>query len=814
MRRVRSSPPQFRIVAVALAAAAAALIGLGSPASATGPCGGPAGANPDFTQGGQRPEAATHDWNLGPTGLRGWMYAADFETAQARQILVTRVEAGSPADGIIAVGDVILGVGGQPFSDDPRVAFGRAVTAAEAGSGRLRLICWRDGRQRTCTLTLRRLGPYAPTAPFDCRKSRRILEAGCDAIARRMAVDPDACNPIERSLGALALLAGGRPEHLPLVRHQVAWAARYTDPDRRDLHSWWYGPVTMLLAEYVLATDDRSVMPDLERLAMEIVRGQSPVGSWGHRFVQANGRLAGYGMMNAPGLPLTVALVLARMAGVDDPALDAAIDRSCRLVRFYLGKGSIPYGDHHPWIEAHDDNGKNGIAAVLFHLTGDAEAATWFSRMSVACHGSERDTGHTGNFFNMLWAMPGVALSGPDAAGAWMAEFGWAYDLARRWDGGFEHQGPPETRPDSYHGWDATGAMMLAFAQAGGRLQLTGATPSIVASATPQTAAALVADGRGWSQGRGPHGYRERSEDELLAGLGSWSPVVRERSAIELARREGDPTPRLIDMLDSSSLEARLGACQAIARLGGRAAAAVEPLRATLQAEDLWLRIKAADALAAIGDAAAAAIPDLLAKFAERDPEADPRGMQQRYLCFAVFDPREGLLGRSLGAVDREALREAIRIGLLNEDGRARGAVGSVYRHLSFRELQPLLPEILAAVAEPAPSGIMFADEVRVAGLRVLARHGIAEGLPLCLEVADPARWGFDGRIGGCLEALRGYGGAARPEIPRLRAIAEDLAGRGWTPDRIEALGIEPLIAEIEADDAPPTLRSIADLGA
>ena len=151
MRRVRSSPPQFRIVAVALAAAAAALIGLGSPASATGPGGGPAGANPDFTQGGQRPEAATHDWNIGPTGLRGWMYAADFETAQARQILVTRVEAGSPADGIIAVGDVILGVGGQPFSDDPRVAFGRAVTAAEAGSGRLRLICWRDGRQRTCT---------------------------------------------------------------------------------------------------------------------------------------------------------------------------------------------------------------------------------------------------------------------------------------------------------------------------------------------------------------------------------------------------------------------------------------------------------------------------------------------------------------------------------------------------------------------------------------------------------------------------------------------------------------------------------------
>ena len=45
---------------------------------------------------------------------------------------------------------------------------------------------------------------------------------------------------------------------------------------------------------------------------MEIVRGQSVVGSWGHRFVQADGILGGYGMMNAPGLPLTVSLILAR----------------------------------------------------------------------------------------------------------------------------------------------------------------------------------------------------------------------------------------------------------------------------------------------------------------------------------------------------------------------------------------------------------------------------------------------------------------------------------------------------------------------
>ena len=123
--------------------------------------------------------------------------------------------------------------------------------------------------------------------------------------------------------------------------------------------------------------------------------------------------------------------MLAREAGVKDPELARAIELSARLLRFYIGKGAIPYGDHHPWIETHEDNGKCGMTAVLFNLLGEAKGAEFFSRMSVASHGPERDTGHTGNFFNILWAMPGVAQSGPHATGAWMQEFGaWYFDLA------------------------------------------------------------------------------------------------------------------------------------------------------------------------------------------------------------------------------------------------------------------------------------------------------------------------------------------------------------------------------------------------
>ena len=286
-------------------------------------------------------------------------------------------------------GDVILGIGDQPFAYDPRTELGKAIGAAEAADGNLSLIRLRNGEKTTAVLQLPVLGGYSPTAPFDCSKSKRIFQLGCEALAQRMKANPDEGNPIERSLNALALLSSGRPQYLPLVRRQVEWASNYSDPDRRSLHSWWYGPVNILLAEYVLVTGDRSFMPDLKRITMEIVHGQSEVGSWGHRFVQPNGRLAGYGMMNAPGLPLTVSLILAREAGVDDPALDEAIAKSSRLLRFYVGKGSVPYGDHHPWIQMHEDNGKNGIAALMFNLLGDAHAAEYFSRMSM-CIARER----------------------------------------------------------------------------------------------------------------------------------------------------------------------------------------------------------------------------------------------------------------------------------------------------------------------------------------------------------------------------------------------------------------------------------------
>ena len=776
--------------------------------------GGQAAEIPDFTQGAKIPEDAKHDWNLGATGLRGWMYCDKMVTSDARQIAITKVAKGSPAYGILEVGDVILGVGGKPFSYDPRTEMGKALTAAEseAGSGELTLSRWRAGSSEEVVVKIPVLGTYSPTAPYDCPKSKRILEQGCRELAKRME-DPSytrRLDPIPRSLNALALLASGQESYLPLIQKEVQWAASFKD---EGMATWYYGYVMMLLAEYKIATGDDSVMPGLKRLALEAANGQSAVGSWGHRFARPDGRLYGYGMMNSPGLPLTISMVMARQAGVEDPALDRAIELSVRLMRFYIHKGAIPYGDHHPWIETHEDNGKCGMASVLFNLIGESKGAEFFSRMSVAAHGPERDTGHTGNFFNILWSLPGISQSGPNATGAWMNEFGgWYFDLARRFDGSFLHQGPPENDRDSYAGWDCTGSYLLAYAMPLKKLYLTGKKSDAVPKLDVATAESLIDDGRGWNNKDRNGFYDALSNEQLLERLGSWSPVVRERAAMALGRRKSVPVEPLIQMLDSPSLEARYGACQGLSQLRRRGMPAVAALQKTLAHDDLWLRIKAAEALAAIGKPAMQTVPQLLELLAQVDIENDPRGMQQRYLSFALFD-RDGMLGRSLEGVDREALYNAVRAGLKNQDGRARGSIGSVYRQLSLGEILPLLPAIHEAIIQPAPSGEMFADGIRVEGLRLLAEHHIEEGISaLVLYTRDQNPWESQNRTPELMKILLSYGAHAKGVIPELTKIANYFEKEEEDFPRdlglMKAKSVRDTITAIEAaTDSPALIR-------
>lgn len=351
------------------------------------------GPVPDLTRGGTKDDK--HDWNLGPTGARGWIWARRLETTDSRQILITKVYKGSAADGVLEIGDVILGVNGKAFTEDVRKSFARAITEAEKNQNRgiLRLLRWRKGRQQQVQLKLRVMGSYSDTAPYRCSKSQRILDEGCRYIAKHMrgAGIPDKMN-------ALALLASGKKEYLPLVAklaHRVGPANL-----KLKLHggggkvSWGWGYSNLFLTEYYLATGDKSVLRAIREYSVNIARSQSCVGSWGHGMAwpqlnagRLHGSLGGYGALNQAGLICHMSLILARKCGLEDDEVNRAIKRSNRFFGFYIGKGAIPYGDHRPGWQEHDDNGKNSIAAVSFDLLGQKDGARFFSRMAVASYG-------------------------------------------------------------------------------------------------------------------------------------------------------------------------------------------------------------------------------------------------------------------------------------------------------------------------------------------------------------------------------------------------------------------------------------------
>jgi hypothetical protein len=661
------------------------------------------------------------------------------------------------------------------------------------------------------TIPLAVLGSYGPIAPFDCEKSKRIFEQGCASLAERMG-SPDytkRLDAIPRSLNALALLASRKNEYLPLIAKEAAWAADFTT---NGYLSWYYGYLMMFVSEYVLATGDASVLPGLKRLALETAHGQSGVGTWGHRFAVDHGNLGGYGAMNQPGLSLTIGMVLAREAGVRDPELDRAITQSANFLRWWLHKGAIPYGDHLPF-PAHEDNGKCAAGAVLFDLLGDREAADFFAKMTTAAY-SERERGHTGNYFNHLWALLGVARCGPHALGAYLKEQSWHYDFARGKDHVFLYQPSPEGAEEyrAYIGWDCSGSNLLSFSLPLKSLRITGKKPFVTTQLNPAETAEIIAAGRHFTFKDDPEQYEERATDQLLDGLKSWSPFVRKRSAAALGKRADEGTlGALIQRLESTDASTRYGAIEALGTLGPRANAAAQKLRAALRDPDPWIQCLAAEAITHLGpDERKASVSDLLAVTIASNP-ADPRRHAALAASLALFKAYPGvrapnsILQESLDGVDRTKLYPALQALLQHEDSIARGTAARAFKHLTDHDLVEMLPHILPAIKNMAPSNEMFADGVRLAGIDLLSRLRVREGMQLCVETIEPDRWGERNRSSECLNYLHRYGAHAKPLLPKLRELRTYLASVKKAP--AETLKrFDDHIAKIESASDEPTL--------
>lgn len=785
----------------------------------------------------------TRDWRLGPIGANGWCFSKTTNngaTSKARQIIITAIDDDGPAAGKLAVGDVILGIGDKLFASDARKALAAAIDEAEAeeNGGRLTLNVWREGKTSKITVTLPVMGRYSPTTPFNCPKTDRIIDNACRYIKenQQTLLEPNWLGYIN----GLGLLATGREDVMPMVR-ELAHAACIPDGEALSVEKhvgmqcWDWSYRTLFLCEYYLRTKDEIVWPSINELATKIALGQSGAGTWGHTYAARqntgfyHGPLGGYGAINQQGLTLMIVLPLAQKCGVNNKEVKDAIRRGDEFFSYFIGKGTIPYGDHGAKNYWYDDNGKSGAAAIYFDLMGNREGMRFFSDMVLGSAPSGREAGHTGHFWSRLWGGVGAARGGDRSLQVFFQQIGPLFTLERQPDGRFVFQnnvGENGPKGDPKTKWDSTGARLLQLCIPRRVLYITGKDTARQTHLNDERIEQIL------HAGKLDYDSDARSRltvDQILQLLHDPLPPTRSIGARALAEQNLNIADQLIALLDSDNRYARYGAAEALCKAGFASKEAADKLIRMMQEdEDIFFRRYAIDALInrderrGLLTVAKPAIPVLLRMAVEHSPN-DPRGVLQQHVARALFyrgnaQPRRGLLYKyGLESADASLLMPAIKDILTNQNGGTRSLTGWVYPHLTPAQIDQLWSDLYASSRYIAPSGIMFSAGIRAAALQTMADYHIKEGLDLAVWHIGHNRGHGSVRVEEALQVIEQYGAHAKRILPELEKRYAEWAAfdaqRRRKTDDMPSILIRKTIDRIKAlpDKAAFELVSIAD---
>jgi len=797
-------------------------------------------------------------YNLGPTGLRGYIHVSrrpndgydGTMTGESRQILVT--VASSPADKVLEVDDVILGVGWgrgssqiPKFQTDARKAFGNAITEAEKkqNGGVLRVKRWRAGRVQDVSITLPVMGTYTDSSPYDCGKSTAIL-----ANARKHFVGKLLANPNFLSQGhvwarpvhALALLSAVRPEDPDYATVQAriqAYARSISNPTfvPNDGCMWTIGQEGIFLAEYYLATTDAEVLPGLQAYINKLANSMSMYGTCNHRpalpRTDGTGRMSvrGYGAVNNAAIPANLAIVMLKKALVISevpiaPEIDIAIQRGANFFAWFVNKGGIPYGEHTPVAHNHSSNGKNSCAAVFFSQMEDRLRETeYYTRWSVASFNS-REYGHTGQGFSYQWEGMGANVGGPAAVTAYYKPIRWHLDLARRSDGSFAYDGQEQygggstadgtyLGKSSYYDLEATAIHLLSYSLPYKRLHITGkkANPAHQLTAD-QVLNAVTAGNHRTSR-------RRYSVPQLFNHLSEYDPVVRKSAALEISTRtlQKAELAALRAMLSSPDANARRSACEVLSLLKDASSIPLitRRLNKTIEA-DPWVRAAAAKALRDYGDMAKSEVPIMLAAFSKNaaDPDkidwTEPTQASNGELSYSLFNPQPGAnyftFGNDVLKADKNLLIPAVSASIRHPDSAVRAPASSfIFAKMSKEDLLMMPDELIHLVLNDTQCDRMWSDPARQSGIRTLSKHKFFELLPVGLRMlAQTQDFWHSGTTQSAIMEIATYGDAARWTLPTLRKSLDQSDPKS----KDHGLLLET-IAQIEAATTSPEIHHL-----
>ena len=365
----------------------------------------------------------TEDIMVGVTGM--------FVALKGGELLVTQVTPGTPADGKLQEGDVLLAVDATSLEiQDPRHPLGSAINAAEGRDGKMQFAVRRNGSKKTIAIQLDPIGSYSETYPVDCAKSRRLVDGTAAFILRNGGPG----GGINGNLEGLFLLSTGEQKYLPALEKYAAALAE----KGCGTSTWNIGYSGIFLGEYYLATGDKRVLPALKARCDALSGGQY-FGGWGHGVQHCGPGYVTGGLLNAAGDQALATLVIARECGVEVDK--KTYDDALRLFFRFAGRGGVPYGDHHPelWWSS---NGKNGGLASALTLLPDKKFQGGAQLLAL----SDTDTywgcegGHGSCFGNQTWRNIVDALVPAEHHNSWRRhkdKMIWFYELSRMPGGGF-----------------------------------------------------------------------------------------------------------------------------------------------------------------------------------------------------------------------------------------------------------------------------------------------------------------------------------------------------------------------------------------
>jgi len=702
--------------------------------------------------------------HLGPTGLIG--------VTSPKEIKIVKVAEGSPADGIVKPGDVIVAAGGRPFDQKTRRQFAEAIDAAEGhDAGGVLQLKLADGREVELHLPV--IGSYSDTAPLKCGKTEAIITQTADHLVKTRKFGRGEIN-----IGLLGLLATGEPKYIEAVR-EVIHAAPWARPkisltlDTYNRTAWSWGYTNLLLCEYYLLTKDEYVLPAIREYSVAIASGRDAAGLWGHGMAtrdlnggQLHGRLPGYAVMNQSSLPCFISLLLADKCSIRHPEIQVGIEQTHTFYADFIGKGTLPYGVHNPNARSFNNNGMSGLAAVAFSLKGNREGSTFFSRMCVAGHQTQ-ESGHTGHFFSQFWTGPGANLAGDEAHSAFFRENRWLHTLNRSWNGGFTYDCSESPGPSySYRGLSDSGSHLLNHCLPRRKLFITGrdadASIHLMGDDIRQTIALATLD------------VKKLSDQELLDLFTHPLPKPRNEAIPALRERPHKLLGEIRNMCKQGDRQARLSA---IGYFGfgcppEQASAALDDLTTLLRdsGESLEIRAAAASSIAFQGEAAHPVYPDMLALVAADKP-TDPLGRIDESLGSSLntlcANPYEAGL-----VTDKDLFYAAARKLLQHRRAVGRISGGRLVAHIPQEDLHHVADLLLHIVADDDRSYHAYHNlGPQTEAISILANNRIEGGIEAAFAILDSpvGKYGFKARM--LMEVLPKYGAAAKPYLPRLREM-------------------------------------------